>query len=70
LFEVSDERRKRVWTIPASERLFFERSGHSLEFFASFWLQGKKEVGVTGVETPFQNLKCLIPDIFSLIICN
>jgi len=53
LFEVSDVRRKQVWTVPASERLFFERSGHSLEFFAFFLLQGKKKVGVIGVETPF-----------------
>jgi hypothetical protein len=40
------------------ERQFFERSGHSLEFFASFLLQGKKEVRVTGAEAPYQILKC------------
>jgi hypothetical protein len=42
LFEVSDERRKRVWAIFVGEHQFFERSGHSLEFFVYFLLQGKK----------------------------
>jgi hypothetical protein len=48
----SRRRRERVWAIPAAERQFFERSGRSLELFASFLFQDKKEVGVAGAEAP------------------
>jgi hypothetical protein len=67
LFEVPDVRRERVWAIPAHERQFFERSGRSLEFFASFLLQGKKEVGVTGAEAPYKT-NCYIQLIINYIV--
>ncbi|GAT62893.1 hypothetical protein PJIAN_3204 [Paludibacter jiangxiensis] len=66
LFEVSDLRRKQVWATPAHERRFFERSGRSLELFASFLFQDKKDVGVTGAEAPSQNIKCV--SLYILII--
>jgi hypothetical protein len=56
LFEVPDVRREQVWAIPAHERQFFVRSGRSLDFFASFLRQGKKEVRVTGAEAPYKTI--------------